>query len=261
MTDSPTDADLVAVARSGDKEAFGLLVERYEHMAVRIARGVLGEPDIARELAQEAIVQAYLSLDRLRDGSRFQSWLYGIVLNVCRGYLRDRKNAMFSLEAMAGGLAFDAVPFTGVEPGPEEMPAEVAASQAPIIAGLLRRADSAPTAEENGAVDPAGDLTAEAEAFQPSPGVMESPAEGVIPAEAQPPASQPPVELQDNDPLGLGSGAMAATPSTAEQVPLVSLPVVLQPGQEEIHIPLEVRAGEQVQRYRLRLHISLGPED
>ena len=140
-------------------------------------------------------------------------------------------------------------------------PAEVAASPTPIIEGLLRRADTADTSDKSGTVDLAAEFTAEAEAFQPSPGVTESPAEGVIPAEAQPPASRPPLALPDNDPLGLGSGAMAATPSTAEQVPQVSLPVVLQPGQEEIHIPLEVRAGEQVQRYRLRLHISLGPED
>ncbi len=155
--------------------------------------------------------------------------------------------------AEAGG---EAAPPPSVSTGPEETPAEVAAPQTSIIEGLLRRADSANAAEENGAGDLAAELTAEK--FEPSPGVTESPAEGVIPAGAQPPA---PVALQENDPLGLCSGPMTATPSTAEPVPQVSLPVVLRPGQEEIHIPLEVRAGQQVQRYRLRLHISLGPED
>ena len=53
-------------------------------------------------------------------GERFQSWLYGIVLNVCRSHLRDQKTDLFSLEALSGGLRFEAVPFTGIEPDPQE---------------------------------------------------------------------------------------------------------------------------------------------
>ena len=118
--DDRSDADLVGSARSGDKRAFGELIDRYQRMAERVALGVVANADIARELAQEAMLQAYLSLDRLRDGERFQSWLYGIVLNVCRSYLRDQKTDLLSLEALMGGLRFEAVPFTGIEPDPQE---------------------------------------------------------------------------------------------------------------------------------------------
>ena len=117
---SKTDQELVALARSGDKGAFGELIERYQGMARRIALRVVGHDEVARELAQEAMLQAYLSLDRLRDADRFQSWLYGIVLNVCRSYLRDDGSHAYSLEALTGGLRFEATPFTGVEPGPQE---------------------------------------------------------------------------------------------------------------------------------------------
>jgi RNA polymerase sigma factor (sigma-70 family) len=99
-----TDSELVALARSGDKNAFGQLIERYQQMVKRIALGMIADEEIARELAQEARLQAYLSLDHLRDNTRFKSWLYGIVLNVCRGYLRDQKADMFSLEAITGGM-------------------------------------------------------------------------------------------------------------------------------------------------------------
>ena len=116
-----TDPELVALARSGDKDAFGHLIERYQQMARRVAMGVVRHEDDARELAQEALLQAYLSLDRLRDDGRFESWLYGIVLNVCRSYLRDQKTNLLSLEALAGGLRFEAVSFTGVEPDPQEV--------------------------------------------------------------------------------------------------------------------------------------------
>ena len=75
----------------GDKEAFGLLVERYQQMVGHIANKMIADEWVARELAQEAILQAYLSLNHLKDASRFKSWLYGITLNICRSYLRIRR--------------------------------------------------------------------------------------------------------------------------------------------------------------------------
>ena len=119
--DERSDAELVALARSGDRRAFGDLVERHQAMAKRVARGVVAIEDVARELANEAMLQAYLSLDRLRDAGRFESWLYGIVVNVCRRYLRDRKTDFFSIESMMGGLRFEALPFAGLDPDPQEV--------------------------------------------------------------------------------------------------------------------------------------------
>ena len=104
-----TDAELVALARSGDRDAFGHLVERHQQMAKRIAMGMVPNEDIARELVQEAMLQAYLSLDHLRDDGRFKSWLYGITLNVCRSHIRDQKTVLFSLEALAGVAVLAAV--------------------------------------------------------------------------------------------------------------------------------------------------------
>ena len=115
-----TDAALIALARSGDKGAFGILVERYQLMAERIAMGVVGHEEISRELAQEAMLQAYLSIDRLRNDGSFRSWLYGIVLNVCRSFLREQKAAPYSLEALTGGLRYEGVLFRDSEPDPQE---------------------------------------------------------------------------------------------------------------------------------------------
>ena len=106
-----TDRELVTLARSGDKRAFGALIDRYQSMVFAIAKKMVANSDSAKDLAQEAFLQAYLSLDRLRDVNRFSSWLYGIVLNVCRSYLRSQKTDFFSVEAIAGGLHFDAIPF------------------------------------------------------------------------------------------------------------------------------------------------------
>ena len=118
--DESTDGELVEVARPGDKRAFGQLVERHQAMARRVALAVVGREDIAADLAQEALLQAFLSLDRLRDPERFQSWLYGIVLNICRGYFRELKVAFVSLDTMAGGVLFEAIPFASPDPSPQE---------------------------------------------------------------------------------------------------------------------------------------------
>lgn len=118
-----TDAQLVALARLGDRNAFGELVKRYQPMAKRIAKSMVANED-AQDLVQEAMLQAYLSLKYLRDDNSFKNWLYGIVLNVCRSYIRDRHAVFFSLEAMIGGLHFDAIPFMAVAPDPQRVAEE-----------------------------------------------------------------------------------------------------------------------------------------
>ena len=115
------DAELVRLARSGDKKAFCLLVERYQHLARRVALGMVRSEQLAEDLAQEAILAAYLSLGNLRDEGRFASWLYGFVLNVCRGYIRAQKRVFWSWEAMAGGLRFEAVHVPSLAPSPAEI--------------------------------------------------------------------------------------------------------------------------------------------
>lgn len=86
-----SDQELVHSARQGNKEAFNALFERYQEMAVRIARRMLGTDEPARDMSQEAMLQAYLCLQDLRKEESFRSWLYGIVLNVTKSYLREQK--------------------------------------------------------------------------------------------------------------------------------------------------------------------------
>jgi RNA polymerase sigma factor (sigma-70 family) len=116
VRDYPTDADLVWATRSGDKQAFGQLVERYLPMSKRIALHIISHEEISQELAQEAMLQAYLSLDHLREPDHFQSWLYGIVRNVCHSYLRSQKADLISWEAGSGGMYL-----LSQEPSPHEV--------------------------------------------------------------------------------------------------------------------------------------------
>ena len=114
-----SDAELVALARAGDKDAFGQLIERYAQMAHRVALGRIADPEVARQLSQEAMLQAYLSLGSLRADDRFRSWLYGIVLNVCRSYLRGQKGLLISLEALEGSPQVETDRLVSLNPSPQ----------------------------------------------------------------------------------------------------------------------------------------------
>lgn len=95
-----SDPELIHLTKGGNKTAFSQLVLRYQPMVQRLAMRVTGQEDLAQELVQESMLQAYLSLETLNDPTRFKSWLYGIVLNVCRNYWRRQKVVSFSLETM-----------------------------------------------------------------------------------------------------------------------------------------------------------------
>lgn len=97
------DQNLVRAARRGDQVAFAELVERHYAVLVASCRRILGDADIARDAAQEAVLRALLGLDRLRDDTRFGAWLVGIGLNVCRTLLGAREVRVRSLEALEDG--------------------------------------------------------------------------------------------------------------------------------------------------------------
>ncbi len=82
------DGDLVRLAREGDPAAFRLLVERYLPMARTRAARLCARPDDADDAVQDAFLQAFIGLDRLRDPDRFAGWLAGILGNVCRAQSR-----------------------------------------------------------------------------------------------------------------------------------------------------------------------------
>ena len=76
-----SDADLVRAALAADREAFAVLVRRYERAVRATTLGVLGEHHAALDAAQDAFAAAYEQLDRLRDGAAFGAWMLRIARN------------------------------------------------------------------------------------------------------------------------------------------------------------------------------------
>lgn len=100
-----SDARLVALARDGDRAAFASLVERHHALLIALCARALGDPDLAQDAAQEAILQAMLGLDSLRAPGRFGPWLAGIGLNVCRQLERQRARDSWCWDSVKGGDA------------------------------------------------------------------------------------------------------------------------------------------------------------
>lgn len=87
-SESPTDGELVGLARRGSAAAFGQLVERYQRPAYAVALSVTGRHEDAEDAAQEAFLVALDRLDECRSPERFGGWLMTIVRNRSKNLVR-----------------------------------------------------------------------------------------------------------------------------------------------------------------------------
>lgn len=85
------DKDIIRKARQGDREAFRELVQRYQNRVLSVAVQILGDPDGARDAAQEVFIRVFKSLESFNFENRFFTWLYRITVNVCYDILKREK--------------------------------------------------------------------------------------------------------------------------------------------------------------------------
>ena len=88
MTDREIDRQLVARAQGGDKQAFELLVEKYQRKLARLLSRFIRDPAEVEDVTQEAFIKAYRALPAFRGDSAFYTWLYRIGINTAKNYLR-----------------------------------------------------------------------------------------------------------------------------------------------------------------------------
>ncbi|GAA5218395.1 RNA polymerase sigma factor RpoE [Corallincola platygyrae] len=87
MSEQQIDQKLVERVQQGDKRAFNVLVQKYQHKVINlISRYVKNQGDVA-DVAQEAFIKAYRALPGFRGESAFYTWLYRIAVNSAKNYL------------------------------------------------------------------------------------------------------------------------------------------------------------------------------
>jgi RNA polymerase sigma-70 factor (ECF subfamily) len=87
VSDREIDSQLVARAQQGDKQAFSLLVEKYQRKLTRLLSRFIRDQAEVEDVTQEAFIKAYRALPAFRGDSAFYTWLYRIGINTAKNYL------------------------------------------------------------------------------------------------------------------------------------------------------------------------------
>src|SRR5438552_2297706 len=93
---TPTETDrieqrAIAATKSGDSAAYDYLVSKYMKRVVSIAWGIVRNSHDAEDLAQEAFVKAFQTIQRFKPGEPFGPWIYRIVTNLALDVMKHRQ--------------------------------------------------------------------------------------------------------------------------------------------------------------------------
>lgn len=75
------EQELIARAQKGDRAAFAALLREHQDEVYTLARRLVGDPHLASDVAQEALIRAWRALPRFRGDARLSTWLYRITVN------------------------------------------------------------------------------------------------------------------------------------------------------------------------------------
>jgi RNA polymerase sigma-70 factor (ECF subfamily) len=98
------DAEIVRSVLSGDRDCFGQLVGRYLPMVHALVRANLGTMGDVDDIAQDAFLSAFNSLDKLRDPEKFAGWLATITRHECVRHAKERQRDQRNASAWSDAL-------------------------------------------------------------------------------------------------------------------------------------------------------------
>jgi RNA polymerase sigma-70 factor, ECF subfamily len=107
-----TDDQLVARSQAGDLPAFEELVQKYQREIYGLACRMVSDAEEAKDLAQQAFLQAFVHIRSFRRDAQFRTWLFRIAINQCYNFLKSRRK-------FGDPVDCDDVILTGEEPSPE----------------------------------------------------------------------------------------------------------------------------------------------
>jgi RNA polymerase sigma-70 factor, ECF subfamily len=94
----PSEADqlIITSVLAGNRDAFSALIHRYSDPLYRHALGMTGSPDVAEDILQQSFIKAYNHLAEVRG--RFDAWLFRIVANGCKDWLKNIRRTHVSYD-------------------------------------------------------------------------------------------------------------------------------------------------------------------
>lgn len=94
----PTDEAVAREVQSGNSEAFGKLVDRYEQKLLRYGRKFLAEREDIVDIVQDAFIRAYQNIQSFDTSQRFSPWMYRIAHNAFVNKLRNNRYQPFRID-------------------------------------------------------------------------------------------------------------------------------------------------------------------
>ena len=131
-----SDSELVRMTQSGDREAYGELIVRYQGHVYGLAYSFINNWIDAQDIAQETFIRAYCNLDQLRDPARFAAWLRRVTFSVAMNWLKAFRPGLF--EQLGTLEDLDSLNIPDFAPSPSEVAEkrELAAAVLKAIASL-----------------------------------------------------------------------------------------------------------------------------
>lgn len=105
-----TDSQLVTRAQNGELPAFEELVKKYQQGVYGLACRIVTDTEEAKDLTQQAFLQAFIHIRSFRQQAQFRTWLFRIAINQCYNYLKGKKKFGDPLDVDEVSLAGDESP-------------------------------------------------------------------------------------------------------------------------------------------------------
>ncbi len=102
VSEAKVDQLLVERVQKGDKRAFDLLIQKYQHRIVSLVSRYVSDHSEAQDVAQEAFIKAYRAIGRFRGDSAFYTWLYRIAINTAKNWIvaKNRRPPASDIDAV-----------------------------------------------------------------------------------------------------------------------------------------------------------------
>ena len=91
VSNKEIDLGLVKRAKSGDYQAFDLLVLKYQSRLISTAFKFVKDLQIAEDIVQDSFIKAFKALESFREDSSFYTWIYRITVNTSKNFLVSKK--------------------------------------------------------------------------------------------------------------------------------------------------------------------------
>jgi len=106
VSEAKVDQLLVERVQKGDKRAFDLLIQKYQHRIVSLVSRYVSDSSEAQDVSQEAFIKAYRAIGRFRGDSAFYTWLYRIAINTAKNWIvaKNRRPPASDIDAVDAEL-------------------------------------------------------------------------------------------------------------------------------------------------------------